>query len=135
MQNKGFVKTIAVLLFLTCCFYFSFSFVTGHYQKKAEEIAAAQGVDAGKAYLDSMRNEKVYLNWKTLKECEELEIGLGLDLKGGMNVILEVSIPDVVKALAGESNANDVDLLAAIDKAKEGAKKGEDDFVTLFVKA
>ena len=135
MQNKGFVKTIAVLLFLTCCFYFSFSFVTGHYQKKAEEIAAAQGVDAGKAYLDSMRNEKVYLNWKTLKECEELEIGLGLDLKGGMNVILEVSIPDVVKALAGESNANDVDLLAAIDKAKEGAKKGEGDFVTLFVKA
>ena len=135
MQNKGFVKTIAVLLFLTCCFYFSFSFVTSHYQKKADEITATQGVDAGIAYLDSMRNEKVYLNWKTLKECEELEIGLGLDLKGGMNVILEVSIPDVVKNLAGEENAKDADLLAAIEKAKEGAKKGEDDFVTLFVKA
>ena len=81
MQNKGFVKTIAVLLFLTCCFYFSFSFVTSHYEKKAAEITATQGVDAGIAYLDSMRNEKVYLNWKTLKECEELEIGLGLDLK------------------------------------------------------
>ncbi len=135
MQNKGFVKTIAVLLFLTCCFYFSFSFVTSHYEKKAAEITATQGVDAGIAYLDSMRNEKVYLNWKTLKECEELEIGLGLDLKGGMNVILEVSVPDVVKNLAGEQNAKDADLLAAIDKAKEGAKKGEDDFVTLFVKA
>ena len=135
MQNKGFVKTIAVLLFLTCCFYFSFSFVTSHYEKKAAEITATQGVDAGIAYLDSMRNEKVYLNWKTLKECEELEIGLGLDLKGGMNVILEVSVPDVVKSLAGEENAKDANLLAAIDKAKEGAKKGEDDFVTLFVKA
>ena len=135
MQNKGFVKTIAVLLFLTCCFYFSFSFVTNHYEKKAAEITATQGVDAGIAYLDSMRNEKVYLNWKTLKECEELEIGLGLDLKGGMNVILEVSVPDVVKSLAGEQNAKDADLLAAIDKAKDGAKKGEDDFVTLFVKA
>ncbi len=135
MQNKGFVKTIAVLLFLTCCFYFSFSFVTSHYEKKAAEITATQGVDAGIAYLDSMRNEKVYLNWKTLKECEELEIGLGLDLKGGMNVILEVSVPDVVKSLAGEQNAKDANLLAAIEKAKEGAKKGDDDFVTLFVKA
>ena len=135
MQNKGFVKTIAVLLFLTCCFYFSFSFVTNHYEKKAAEITATQGVDAGIAYLDSMRNEKVYLGWKTLKECEELEIGLGLDLKGGMNVILEVSVPDVVKNLAGEQNAKDADLLAAVSKAKEGAKKGEGDFVDLFVKA
>ena len=135
MQNKGFVKTIAVLLFLTCCFYFSFSFVTSHYQKKAEEITATQGIDAGIAYLDSMRNEKVYLNWKTLKECEELEIGLGLDLKGGMNVILEVSIPDVVKSLAGEQNAKDADFLAAIEKANAEANKGEGDFVELFVKA
>ena len=100
MQNKGFVKVIAVLLTLICLFYLSFSFVTNRYEKKAEELTA-QGKD-GAAYLDSMRNEKVYLNWKTLKECEELQIGLGLDLKGGMNVVLEVSVPDVVKTRAGE---------------------------------
>ena len=135
MQNKGFVKTIAVLLTLICCFYFSFSFVTSHYNKKAAEITATQGVDAGAAYLDSMRNEKVYLNWKTLKECEEMQIGLGLDLKGGMNVILEVSVPDVVKSLAGEENAKDAELLQAVAEAQEGAKKGKGDFVELFVKA
>ena len=135
MQNKGFVKTIAVLLTLICCFYFSFSFVTSHYNKKAAEITATQGVDAGAAYLDSMRSEKVYLNWKTLKECEEMQIGLGLDLKGGMNVILEVSVPDVVKNLAGEENAKDADLLQAVAEAQEGAKKGKGDFVELFVKA
>ena len=135
MQNKGFVKTIAVLLTLICCFYFSFSFVTSHYNKKAAEITAAQGVDAGAAYLDSMRSEKVYLNWKTLKECEEMQIGLGLDLKGGMNVILEVSVPDVVKTLAGEENAKDADFLSAVAQAQAGAKKGEGNFVELFVKA
>ena len=135
MQNKGFVKTIAVLLTLICCFYFSFSFVTSHYNKKAAEITATQGVDAGAAYLDSMRSEKVYLNWKTLKECEEMQIGLGLDLKGGMNVILEVSVPDVVKSLAGEENAKDAELLQAVAEAQDGAKKGKGDFVELFVKA
>ena len=62
MQNKGFVKVIAVLLTLICLFYLSFSFVTSSYEKKAEEMTA-QGKD-GAAYLDSMRNEKVYLNWK-----------------------------------------------------------------------
>ena len=135
MQNKGFVKVIAVLLTLICCFYFSFSFVTSHYNKKAAEITAAQGVDAGAAYLDSMRNEKVYLNWKTLKECEEMQIGLGLDLKGGMNVILEVSVPDVIKNLAGQENAKDAEVLQAIAEAKQGADKGKGDFVELFVKA
>ena len=130
MQNKGFVKVIAVLLTLICLFYFSFSFVTRKYEKKAEELTA-QGKD-GAAFLDSMRNEKVFLNWKTLKECEELQIGLGLDLKGGMNVVLEVSVPDVVKNLAGES-ASDAKFLKAYGDAVAKAKKENIDFVDAFV--
>ena len=130
MQNKGFVKVIAVLLTLICLFYFSFSFVTRKYEKKAEELTA-QGKD-GAAFLDSMRNEKVFLNWKTLKECEELQIGLGLDLKGGMNVVLEVSVPDVVKNLAGES-ASDAKFVKAYGDAVAKAKKENIDFVDAFV--
>ena len=130
MQNKGFVKVIAVLLTLICLFYLSFSFVTNKYEKQAEQLTA-QGKD-GAAYLDSMRNEKVYLNWKTLKECEELQIGLGLDLKGGMNVVLEVSVPDVVKSLAGES-ANDPKFIKAYTEAQAKAKKEGTDFVDAFV--
>lgn len=130
MQNKGFVKVIAVLLTLICLFYLSFSVVTNYYEGKAEELTA-KGKD-GVAYLDSMRNEKVFLNWKTLKECEELQIGLGLDLKGGMNVVLEVSVPDVVKNLAGES-ATDPAFVKAYDAARAEAKKGHVDFVDAFV--
>ena len=130
MQNKGFVKVVAVLLTLICLFYLSFSFVTNKYERKAEELTA-QGKD-GAAYLDSMRNEKVYFNWKTLKECEELQIGLGLDLKGGMNVVLEVSVPDVVKNLAGEG-ANDPKFKKALAEAQARAKKGNVDFVDAFV--
>lgn len=94
MQNKGFVKVIAVLLSLICLMYLSFSYPTHKYEQQAEQMTA-QGKD-GAAYLDSMRNETVWLG-KTLKDCEALQIGLGLDLKGGMNVVLEVSVPDVVK--------------------------------------
>ena len=74
----------------------------------------------------------MYLNWKTLKECEELQIGLGLDLKGGMNVILEVSVPDVVKSLAGES-ASEPAFAKALADAREQAKKESADFVDIFV--
>ena len=130
MQNKGFVKVLAVLLTLICLFYLSFSFVTNKYVSKAEQLTA-QGKD-GAAYLDSMRNEKVYLNWKTLKECEELQIGLGLDLKGGMNVVLEVSVPDVVKNLAGEK-ANDPKFKKACADAQARAKKDQLDFVDAFI--
>ena len=96
MQNKGIVKFIALILILVCVFYLSFSFVTRHYENKA----AAMGEEAGQEYLDSIMNEKVYLGAYSLKQCREMEIGLGLDLKGGMNVILEVSVPDVVAVLA-----------------------------------
>ena len=128
MQNKGIVKFIAVLLILVCCFYLSFSFVTRHYESKA----AVMGEEAGAEYLDSINNEKVYMGIYSLKQCREMEIGLGLDLKGGMNVILEVSVPDVVDVLADHKTD------AAYKKAMELAKKEEEtsqaDFVSLFVK-
>lgn len=131
MQNKGFVKVIAVLLSLICLMYLSFSYPTHKYEAKAEQMTA-QG-KYGAAYLDSMRNETVWLG-KTLKDCEALQIGLGLDLKGGMNVVLEVSVPDVVKNLAGES-ANDPKFKEAYSKAVAQAKKGDIDFVDAFVSA
>ena len=131
MQNKGFVKVIAVLLSLICLMYLSFSYPTHKYEQQAEQMTA-QGKD-GAAYLDSMRNETVWLG-KTLKYCEALQIGLGLDLKGGMNVVLEVSVPDVVKNLAGES-AKDVKFKEAYNKAIAETKSGDVDFVDAFVKA
>jgi SecD/SecF fusion protein len=99
MQNKGFVKVFAILLTLVCVFYLSFSFVTRYYTNKAKEYAKGD-VKLEQNYLDSLSNEKVWLKNYTLKQCREMEISLGLDLKGGMNVILEVSVADVVKALA-----------------------------------
>lgn len=131
MQNKGFVKVIAVLLSLICLMYLSFSYPTHKYEAQAEQMTA-HGKD-GAAYLDSMRNETVWLG-KTLKDCEALQIGLGLDLKGGMNVVLEVSVPDVVKNLAGES-ANDPKFKKAYDEAVAQTRKGNVDFVDAFVSA
>ena len=132
MQNKGFVKVFAVLLALVCIFYLSFSWVVSHYEGKAEEITAAQGEAAGQHYLDSLANEPVYFGVWTLKECREMGIGLGLDLKGGMNVILEVSVPDVVKALA--DHKEDANFNQAVEQAKAEAKAGQGDFISLFVK-
>lgn len=114
MQNKGFVKVFAVLLTLVCVFYLSFSFVTRHYTNKAKEIANGDP-KVEQDYLDSLSNEKVMLwNW-TLKDCREMEISLGLDLKGGMNVILEVSVPDVIRALA--DNKPDENFNKALNEA------------------
>ena len=76
MQNKGFIRVLAVLLTLVCLFYISFSFVTRYYNKKAEEISNGDPV-VYKNYLDSMATEKVYLGYYTLKQCNEMEIGLG----------------------------------------------------------
>ncbi len=132
MQNKGFVKVFAVMLALVCIFYLSFSFVTSHYESKAEKIAAVEGEEAGQHYLDSLANEPVYFGVWTLKDCREMGIGLGLDLKGGMNVILEVSVPDVVKALA--DHKEDANFNQAVDQAKAEAKAGQGDFISLFIK-
>ena len=132
MQNKGFVKVFAVLLALVCIFYLSFSWVVSHYEGKAEKLAAVEGEAAGQHYLDSLANEPVYFGVWTLKECREMGIGLGLDLKGGMNVILEVSVPDVVKALA--DHKEDPAFNQAVDQAKAEAQAGQGDFISLFVK-
>ena len=131
MQNKGFVKVFAVLLTLVCVFYLSFSFVTRHYTNKAKEIANGDP-KVEQDYLDSLSNEKVWLgNW-TLKQCREMEISLGLDLKGGMNVILEVSVPDVIKALA--DNKPDEAFNKALAEAAKQAVNSQDDIITLFVR-
>ena len=128
MQNKGIVKFIAVLLVLVCCFYLSFSFVTRHYESKA----AAMGEKAGQEYLDSINNEKVYMGIYSLKQCREMEIGLGLDLKGGMNVILEVSVPDVVDVLA--DHKQDAAYKKSMEQAKKEEETSQDDFISLFIK-
>ena len=127
MQNKGFVKVFALLLTLACAFYLSFSFVTRHHMKLAEQDP--KGVAH---YLDSMQNEKVWLGVYSLKDCREMEIGLGLDLKGGMNVILEVSVPDVVKTLA--DNKPDEAFNAAVAEAAKQQITSQEDFITLFVR-
>ena len=127
MQNKGFVKVFAFLLTLACVFYLSFSFVTRYQMNKAQEDPRGAA-----HYLDSMQNQKVWLGVYTLKQCREMEIGLGLDLKGGMNVILEVSVPDVVKALA--DNKPDEAFNKAVAEAAKKQITSQDDFITLFVR-
>ena len=131
MQNKGFVKAFAILLTLVCVFYLSFSFVTRHYTNKAREIAKGDP-KVEQNYLDSLANEKVWLwNW-SLKDCREMEISLGLDLKGGMNVILEVSVPDVIKVLA--DNKTDENFNQALATAAQQATTSQDDVITLFIR-
>ncbi len=131
MQNKGFVRVFAILLTLVCVFYLSFSFVTRHYAHKAKEFAKGD-VKVEQDYLDSLSNEKVWFgNW-TLKQCREMEISLGLDLKGGMNVILEVSVPDVIKALA--DNKSDEAFNQALATAAKQATTSQDDVITLFIR-
>ncbi len=131
MQNKGLVKVFAVALTLVCAFYLSFSFVTRHYTKKAKEIAKGDP-KVEQDYLDSLSNERVWLgNW-TLKDCREMEISLGLDLKGGMNVILEVSVPDVIKALA--DNKPDEAFNKALSEAAKQSINSQEDVISLFVK-
>ena len=127
MQNKGFVKVFAILLALVCVFYLSFSFVTRYHMDRAAEDPKGE-----QHYLDSVQNKKVWLWAYTLKQCREMEIGLGLDLKGGMNVILEVSVPDVVKALA--DNKPDEKFNQAVAEAARQQITSQEDFITLFVR-
>ena len=131
MQNKGFVRVFAILLTLVCVFYLSFSFVTRYYTNKAKEYAKGDE-KVEQDYLDSLANEKVWFgNW-TLKDCREMEISLGLDLKGGMNVILEVSVPDVIKTLA--DNKTDEAFNQALSTAAKQATTSQDDVITLFIR-
>lgn len=129
MQNKGLIKGVAVALVVICAFYLSFSFVSGHYANKAKAYAQGDLMKEIK-YLDSLSSQKVWLNY-TLKEVRDNEIGLGLDLKGGMNVILELNVADVVRNLSG--NSQDPTFLAAMESAEKLHERSQKDFITLFV--
>ncbi len=141
MLSKGFIKLIAALLALACIFQLSFSFKTRSVEKAADEYAALYEVEVRDSmvrhYLDSVANQPVYnlgFQTYTYKECKERELNLGLDLKGGMNVMLEVQVADVVKALAGDSQ-NDPAFVAAIEAADAALKAGTNDYIGAFVKA
>ncbi|MDD4591594.1 MAG: protein translocase subunit SecDF [Parabacteroides sp.] len=128
MQNKGFVKVFAVLLTLVCLFYLSFSFVTRHYNSMAATYANGDPLKES-SYLDSLSTQKVWLGY-TLKQCREMEISLGLDLKGGMNVILELNVPDVIRSLS--NNNQDENFNKALDLAYQNQGKSQLDFIDLF---
>jgi len=142
MQTKGFIRVLTVLLLLICAFYLSFTFVSNHYQDKAEQKAlAAAGIkspDTSNAKykaalnecLDSLANEKVFLGY-TFQQVREKELGLGLDLKGGMNVTLQISVPDILRALA--NNNPDKKFNQAIDNVSKN-QTAQDDFVGSFCK-
>ena len=128
MQNKGFVKVFAVLLTLVCMFYLSFSFVTRHYNSKAAEYAGGDPVKES-SYLDSLSTQKVWLGY-TLKQCREMEISLGLDLKGGMNVVLELNVADVIRSLS--NNNQDENFNKALEQAYANQATSQKDFIDLF---
>jgi SecD/SecF fusion protein len=133
MQAKGFIKFVAILCFLASIWMLSFTFVTRHIENKAKtEATGSDGiVDETKEaeILQSKRNEKVWLGY-TYKECKDKELGLGLDLKGGMNVTMEISIPDVLKALSDQST--DPIFVKALEQAQIKQKSSTADFLTLF---
>lgn len=128
MQNKGAVRIFAILLALVCLYQLSFTFVTRRVESAAQ-VASAGDPKVEAAYLDSVANEPVFLGL-TYMECKSKEINFGLDLKGGMNLILEVKISDVVKALANHNT--DPVFNQAVDNAAEREKTSTSDFITLF---
>ena len=141
MQSKGAIKLFTILLVIGCIYQLSFSFVTRSVEKAAVEYAAAfdETEQAAKEayYLDSIQNEPVYnllVKKFTYKECKEKEVNLGLDLKGGMNVMLEIQVQDLVKSLAGESQ-NDPAFVEALERANAALKAGASDYIGEFAKA
>jgi SecD/SecF fusion protein len=160
MQNKGAIKFFAIAFALVCLYQLSFTFVASRYEKKADEYAVneqaqrmakelAGGNEVLEKYyldslaqvrktyfLDSIANEVVYnigIEDYTFKEVKARELNLGLDLKGGMNVVLEVSVADIIKALSG--NSDDPTFRKALEIAKKEQKNSNKDFVTLFGEA
>nr|MBP6231127.1 protein translocase subunit SecD [Paludibacteraceae bacterium] len=128
MQNKGIVLSFTIALIAVCLFYLSFNVVTSHYDSQAKEFAQGNVTNEFR-YLDSLSTEQVWFGY-TLKECREKELNLGLDLKGGMNVILEVSVPDILKTLSG--NSTDETFNKAMQIALERQKGSQQDFIDLF---
>ncbi len=141
MQTKGFIRVITCLLVLICAFYLSFTFVSNKYQNDAERAALKKAGltapdtanetyrNALNSYLDSLANEKVYLGYYTFQQVREKELGLGLDLKGGMNVTLQISVPDILRALA--DNNPDPKFNEAIDNVQKN-RTAQDDYVASF---
>lgn len=138
MQNKGVIWTFIVLLSLACIFQLSFTWFATSVEKDARAYAMSDGVldeRAMETYLDSMRSEEVYPMFGfTYGYCKAREINLGLDLKGGMNVTLEVAVPDILNALARDSKGDQV-FISAVQKAKQYQKESDEDFVTSFDRA
>ncbi len=131
MQNKGFVSVFAVLLALVCCYQISFTVAVRSVENEAKELAAAAGDETlEKYYLDSLAENWTWMG-DTYKQAQEKQIGLGLDLKGGMNVILEISVSDVLKALAAE-NADDPTFVEAIQMTQSGEAVSGDEFLNTF---
>ncbi len=126
MQNKGLVICVAVLLTLASIFYLSFSVATSYYDGQAAKI---KDPIARQDYKDSVK----YLGIYSYQKCLETQIGLGLDLKGGMNVVLEISVPDVVDFLA--DHKQDAAYQKALEAAKQEEMKSQKDFISLFVDA
>ena len=126
MQNKGIVIVMAVLMTLASIFYLSFSFATKYYDSEAAKL---KDPVAQQDYKDSVK----YLGNYSYQKCLETQIGLGLDLKGGMNVILEVSVPDVVETLA--DHKTDAAFVKSMKEAKAEEETSQKDFITLFIKA
>ncbi len=141
MQTKGFIRVITIALILICAFYLSFTFVSNHYQNIAEQKALkAAGIKspdtsndvyrtALNSYLDSIGKEKVYLGYYTFQQVREKELGLGLDLKGGMNVTLQISVPDILRALSGQNP--DKKFNQAIDNVVRN-QAAQENFVASF---
>ena len=142
MQSKGALKLFTILLVIGCIYQLSFSFVTRNVEKDAAEYAAsfdeAEQASMEAYYLDSIQNKPVFsllgLKDFTYKEAKEKEVNLGLDLKGGMNVMLEIEVQDLVKSLAGESQ-NDPAFVAALEQANAALKAGTNDYIGEFAEA
>lgn len=135
MQNKGALQFLAIMLALACAFQLSFTLVTRNVQNKAKE-ATAGNAQAEQAYIDSMKSQVVYnlglFNY-TYAECLEREINLGLDLRGGMNVTLEIAVEDVLRALS--NNSADPAFNQALAQAKADQANSREDYITLFANA
>lgn len=128
MQNKGFIRVFAIILAAIALYYLSFTLIGRQYNKKADEYAGGN-LELKNQYLDSLSTEKVYLGY-TLKQVREKEIGLGLDLKGGMNVIVEMDVAQILTSLA---NTDDPDFNQALRETIIQNRKGSSsDFITLF---
>ena len=126
MQNKGLVIFVAVALTLVSVFYLSFAGATSYYDSQAAKISDPV---AQQDYKDSVK----YLGVYSYKKCLETQIGLGLDLKGGMNVVLEISVPDVVEMLA--DHKTDMAFVKSMKEARQEEEKSQSDFISLFINA